>query len=77
MVKKYNEFIKEDSDTQLEMGIKIEKEHNDIYEYLCKYLKDNELEMPLSEDEFAEKIAKAHLREMDDYYTRLIKMEND
>jgi len=38
-------------------------------------LKENNVEMPLSDTEFFEMIALAHLREMKDYYTRLKKME--
>lgn len=70
-IKRFNES----EDTQLEMGIKIESEHNDVYEFMEKYLKDNDLDMPISKREFYEKIAKAHLREMPDYYTKLAKME--
>jgi len=32
--------------------------------------------MPWTEDEFAEKVAKAHLKEMKNYYSELKKMEN-
>jgi hypothetical protein len=67
---------KEDSpegETQLARGIKVEREHEDLYRHLCKKFPDLASFMTL--DEFAEWITKAHLRELDDYYTRLDKME--
>ena len=81
---------KEEFDTkELEMGIKIESEHGDVYDELKKWAgdlfrehsvevmleDDGEPNMPWTEEEFYEKIAKAHLREMPDYYSRLTKME--
>jgi hypothetical protein len=51
---------------QLEMGIKVEREHNG------KMGKDTKV---INNDEGALKIAVAHLREIADYYTRLDKME--
>lgn len=60
---------------QLKMGIKVESEHGDIYEHLDSYLETWNIKMPWSKDEFYGKIAKAHLREMPDYYTRLSEME--
>jgi len=57
---------------ELEMGIKVEKEHLDIYRELKGILGDD---IPWSENEFAEKIAKAHIRELKDYYSRLKIME--
>ena len=68
-----NEFDSE----QLEMGIETEKEHGDLYEVLENWAKENKLELPVSFDEFAEYITKAHLKEIPDYYTRLQKMEKD
>lgn len=65
----------EDFTNQLEMGIKVEKEHEDLYNYLKNYLKEKGIIMPLSLDQFAEKIAKDHLKELKDYYTRLMDME--
>jgi len=61
---------------ELEMGIKVEKEHLDIYKELKNYLEKNNLEILWTEDEFAEKVAKAHLKEMKNYYTELKKMES-
>ena len=80
MIKKYNDFVNENSDSQLEMGIKIESEHNNIYEELEKWMEDTYKDyasMPWTREEFYAKIAKAHLIEIDDYYTRLIKMEKE
>jgi len=57
---------------ELSMGIKVEKEHLNVYNELKDIMGDK---MPWTEDEFAEKIARAHLKEMKDYYTRLKKME--
>ena len=55
------------SKDQLSEGIKVEKEHKDIYDGLRKLFKEK---MPWTLDQFSEKIAKAHLEEFDDYYTR-------
>lgn len=70
---KINENKSEFNSNELDMGIKVESEHNDVYEYL----KDHFGEMPLSKSEFYEKIAKAHLKEIPDYYSRLKVMENE
>lgn len=51
-----------------------------IYEELDKWLKKTYQEyysIPWSKKEFYEKIAKAHLREIPDYYDRLEKMEKE
>jgi rubrerythrin len=63
--------------SQLEMGKKVEEEHDDIYKYFEKFLKKHDLEMPLSRDEFFEMIAKSHIREIENYYDRLKKMEGE
>ena len=70
---KINESKEEFDSKELEMGIKIESEHNDVYEYL----KDHFKYMPISKEEFYERIAKAHLREIPDYYSRLKVMEKE
>ena len=62
--------------TELEMGIEIEKEHLNIYKEIKALLEKNDIKMPWTEDEFAEKVAKAHLKEMKNYYTELKKMED-
>lgn len=71
----YNE--KSNFKSELETGIKIESEHCDIYEQLEKYLSSVDIKMPWSKKKFYEKIAKAHLKELPDYYTRLSKMEKE
>jgi len=65
------------SESQLEMGKKVEKEHDDVYEYFSSFLKKHDIKMPLSRSDFFEMIAKAHLKELRDYYDRLKKMEGD
>lgn len=62
---------------ELKMGIKIEKEHSDIWRRLDSYLESYNVAMPFTEDEFYELIAKAHLKELPDYYSRLKIMEKD
>lgn len=64
--KDYTEYDKE-----LEMGIKIEKEHNDLYNEISDYFKDRNEKCPWTAEHFYEKIAKAHIKEVPDYYTRL------
>ena len=73
---KFDNF-NESSDEQLKMGIKIESEHLNVYEYFDKFLKENNLEMPISKNDLYEMIAKAHIEEIPDYYDRLSKMENE
>jgi hypothetical protein len=60
---------------ELQKGIEVEKEHSDVYDFLEKFLKKAKIEMPFTLDEFAAMIAKSHLKEMSDYYTRLAEME--
>jgi len=61
-----SEEKKEQYKKQLKMGIRIEEEHYDLYEFL-KDKVDN-FEDIISEKEFYAKIAKAHLRENSAYY---------
>jgi len=62
---------------ELQKGIKVEKEHSDVYKFFEKFLKEKNVEMPITLDEFAEMVAKAHIKEMSDYYTKLAKIEGD
>ena len=39
---------------------------------ILENLKKNNLDMPISEDEFYEMIAQVHLKEVSDYYDKLI-----
>lgn len=64
-------------DDQLQMGIKIESEHGDIYEYFEDFLNSKNIKMPLTKKDFYKKIAEAHLKELPDYYTRLKKIESE
>jgi hypothetical protein len=59
------------AETQLEMGKKVEEEHDDVYEYFEKFLKKHDLEMPISRDELYSMIAKSHLKEDKEYYDKL------
>jgi len=70
---KINESKQDFEPKELEMGTKIESEHNDVYEYLQDHFKD----MPLTKEDFYQRIAKAHLKELPDYYTRLKIMEKE
>jgi hypothetical protein len=76
-MKKFTDKINESKEdiNQLEMGIKIESEHGDIYDYLDIYLESFNVPMPWSKEEFYKKIAEAHLREIPDYYTKLNEIE--
>jgi rubrerythrin len=58
---------------QLEKGIEVEKEHTDVYELMEDFLKKHDLKMPLTRKEFFEMVAKAHIKEVKDYYDKLIK----
>lgn len=76
-IKRFNENKQEFDPKELEIGIKVEMEHNDIWDRLDDYFGSFNISMPFDEKEFYELIAKAHLRELPDYYTRLKIMEND
>jgi hypothetical protein len=64
-------------ETQLEMGKKVEREHADLYEMVSKYLKKRGVEMPVPREKFFEMIAKAHIKELPNYYSKLKEMENN
>jgi hypothetical protein len=70
-------FLKEAGySEELKMGIEVEKEHADVYKFFEEFLKKNDLKMPITIDEFATMIAKAHLKEAPtEYYTKLEDME--
>lgn len=74
--KSFNESATYD-EKELKMGIKIEKEHNDVWESLDSYFESYNIQMPFTEEEFYERIAKSHLREIPDYYSRLKIMEGE
>lgn len=58
---------------QLAQGIKVEHEHGELYDAMARALKPRK--MPISREDFFEGIAKAHIKELPDYYSRLEKME--
>lgn len=61
---------------EVQKGIEHEaKEHRDLYRDIQTKLNRMGLGMPISIREFSESIARAHLAEIPDYYTRLAKME--
>jgi hypothetical protein len=76
-IKRFNENKENFDSKELEMGIKVEMEHNDIWRRLDSYLESFNVNMPFDEREFYEMIAKAHLRELPDYYSRLRIMEKE
>lgn len=59
------------SSKELSMGKKEEKEHLDVYDTFAKVLKRKNIKPPLTKDEFAVSVAKAHLKEDPKYYTKL------
>jgi len=59
--------------TQLEIGTKIESEHKDTFKFIKDYKKKHGEYPP--EEMVYKQIAKDHLSEFKDYYTRLIAME--
>jgi hypothetical protein len=63
-------------ETQVDLGKKIEKEHSDVYDFFSKHLKKHGVDMPVSRDKFFEMIARAHIKELPNYYSELIKMED-
>jgi len=61
--------------SQVKLGIKVEKEHKDLYNFYDKILKKNKIKNPLTLKEFAKVVATDHIEEISDYYDRLIEME--
>jgi len=61
--------------SELKKGIKVEEEHEDLYDFFVKEFKKIDTDMPISKEDFYKKIAQAHLKEMPDYYTKLAQME--
>jgi len=60
---------------QMTAGLKVEKEHKNLYDFLKAWADLNDIEFPLSDDEVYGWILAAHVDELDDYYTRLAEME--
>jgi hypothetical protein len=61
---------------ELAMGTEIEKEHLDTIKWLVEQLGGDVKKFESLRDEAAERIARDHLKELPDYYTRLKKMES-
>lgn len=62
-------------DDQLEMGKEVEKEHDDVYDFISQHLKKRDVDMPVSRNKFYEMIAESHIKELPNYYTKLKEME--
>ena len=62
---------------ELQIGIEVEKEHQNLYNFFNNFCKTNKLKMPITEQRFFTIIAQAHLKEIKDYYTRLKQMESE
>lgn len=75
VVKMYLDRTASSKNRQLSMGREVEKEHKDVFDLFNRAFEEAGAKMPVTEDQFYEMIAKAHLEELDDYYTRLKKME--
>jgi hypothetical protein len=73
-MKTFKDYLKEaeeqvsEEDQELATGIETEKEHKDIWDKLVEACGDA---LPFTEEEFYTAIAKAHLNEVSDYYTKL------
>lgn len=61
------------SSREISMGIKEEKEHADVYDTYTKVLDKKKVKNPLTMEQFAKQVAKAHLKEDPKYYTKLKK----
>lgn len=66
--------MKKQSNTELEQGKQIEKEHKDVYNDIKQDVQEDDY-LDMTEDEFTEGIAKDHLEEDKNYYTKLKDME--
>lgn len=61
---------------ELEMGRQVEQEHAGTLRWLMQKLGKDPKEAQALLDEAVERIAKDHLAELPDYYTRLKRMES-
>lgn len=68
IIKKFNEY-----QSQLKIGIGVEKEHKNLYLELKKRLEKEGYKMPMSQTDFYKFIAKQHIKEKEDYYDLLMK----
>ena len=67
-------WYKRSSSEELALGIEIEREHLGTIRKIEKAIESGS---PLSDDEICELIAKDHIAELSDYYSRLKKMEGE
>jgi len=82
---KFNEYffeaegkeLPEYDEEQFEIGMKDEKEHDDIWDKLEDFSKEKDVELPFTHKEFTEMIVKAHLNKDPEYYTKEEKMEEE
>jgi len=61
---------------EIELGIEIESEHKNLYNFFKSFCDKHNLAMPLSKKEMFLMITKQHLDEMPNYNSRLKNMEN-
>jgi transketolase len=61
--------------SELKKGIKVEEEHENLYEYFEKEFKKLDKDMPISKEDFYKMIAQTHIAEISNYYTKLAEME--
>lgn len=68
----FTDYFTKSYEQQLKLGRKVEMEHSGTFDKIAKrkLKKKKKLKM-------AEMIAKDHIKEMDDYYTKLEKMEKE
>lgn len=64
------------TEEELAEGTEVEMEHTDLYQIFEDFAKENDVELPLTLEEFCQKIAEAHLKESNEYYKKLKEMES-
>lgn len=70
--KNFQDYFMKSYEKQLKIGTKIEMEHSDTFDKIAKRKLNKKKKLKM-----AEMIAKDHIEEMDDYYTKLVKMEKE
>lgn len=66
--------MKKQSQSELNQGKQIEKEHKDVFKNIKEDVEEDDY-LDMTEDDFTEGIAKDHLEEDKNYYTKLTDME--
>jgi hypothetical protein len=69
---KKEDKAKTDEEIEHEIGMKVEKEHADVYDLFKKFIEKNNLEMPITKDEYYDMVIKAHTKESKTYYRDLM-----